>query len=149
MKKIFWTTVFWLLVIFLFRSYVRLFNTSLGRSVGSRFGVSQQVCLTGSVDNGIAQQLGDIQNQLTVINGKIQSDSQVSVQDSLFQTNVPTRVALYYFNQTADQKLPPEQQINIDSLMPVYRMFPASKNLLVDTITELIKGNLTANERQQ
>jgi hypothetical protein len=28
-------------------------------------------------------------------------------------------------------------------------MFPASKNLLLDTINELIRGNLTAAERQQ
>ncbi|MEI7557336.1 MAG: hypothetical protein WCJ45_00305 [bacterium] len=45
--------------------------------------------------------------------------------------------------------MPPEQQVNVGSLLPVYRIFPASNNLLVDTINELIKGNLTASEQQQ
>jgi hypothetical protein len=37
----------------------------------------------------------------------------------------------------------------VDSILPVYRMFPASKNILEDTLNELIKGNLTASEKQQ
>jgi hypothetical protein len=83
-----------------------------------------------------------------MISQKLQSEPQ-DVQTLPFQTTTPTKLALYYFNQTEDQKLSPEQQINIDSILPVYRMFPASKNILVDTINELIKGNLTAQELQQ
>lgn len=131
---------------------MRLFNRPLGNQIGSRFGVSQQICLTtGGVDTWIIQQLSVIQTQLDVINQKLQSDPEVPVQNqsSLFQTTTPTKVALYYFNQTEDQKLPPEQQINIDSLFPVYRIFPASKDLLVDTVNELIQWNLTAQEKQQ
>jgi len=149
MKKIFWTTVFWLLVIFLFRSYMRVFNHPLGREVGSRFGKCQQVCLTGGIATGLTEQLTSIQTQLDLLNQKLQSESQQTPQISLFQTTAPTKVALYYFNQTEDQKLAPEQQVNLSSILPVYRIFPASKNLLVDTINELIKGNLTANEKQQ
>jgi len=140
MKKIFWTTVFWLLVIFLFRSYVRLFNASLGLSIGSRFGrVPQQVCLTGNDTSGLTNQLAAIQTQLDSITQKLQSEPETPSQTSVFQTTSPTKVALYYFNQTVDQKLDPTQQINIDSILPVYRMFPATQNLLVDTINELIK----------
>ena len=149
MKKIFWTTIFWLLIIFLFRFYSRVFHPSLGREVGSWFGVSHQMCLTGIPSPDLTQQLATIQTQLDAINTKLPSESLPSLQNSLFQTRVPTRVALYYFNQTEDQKLSPEQQINVDSLLPVYRVFSASKNLLVDTINELIKGNLTAEEKQQ
>ena len=150
MKKIFWTTVFWFLVIFLFRSYMRLFDHPLGREIGSRFGKTpQQVCLTGSDTSGLANQLTSIQTQLDSITQKLQSEPQQTSQASLFQTTTPTKVALYYFNQTEDQKLTPEQQINVASILPVYRIFPPSKNLLIDTINELIKGNLTANEKQQ
>jgi hypothetical protein len=129
---------------------MRLFNKPLGLHIGSRFGkVPQQICLTGNDNSGLTTQLDGIQIQLDLINQKLQSEPETSVQTSIFQTTTPTKVALYYFNQTEDQKLAPEQQINIDSILPVYRMFPASKNLLVDTINELIKGNLIAQEKTQ
>jgi hypothetical protein len=129
---------------------MRLFNTPLGLHIGSRFGkVPQQICLTGNDNSGLTTQLDGIQTQLDLINQKLQSEPGSKTEDALFQTTTPTKVALYYFNQTQDQKLVPEQQINIDSILPVYRMFPASKNLLLDTINELIRGNLTAAERQQ
>ena len=139
MKKIFRTTVVWLILIFLFRSYVRLFNKPLSTQIGSRFGVSQQVCLTGTTTTDVTQQLDSIQTQLTLITQKLQSEPETPVQTSPFQTTVPTKVALYYFNQTVDQKLAPEQQVNTNSILPVYRIFPASKNLLIDAINELIK----------
>ena len=97
----------------------------------------------------MTQQLDTIQTQLDLINQKLQSEPTSSSQTSSFQTTAPTKVALYYFNQTEDQKLSPEQQVNVNSILPVYRIFPASKNLLVDTINELIKGNLTATEKLQ
>ena len=151
MKKIFWTTVFWVVIIFLFRSFVRLFDKPLGREVGSWFGKCQcqQICLTWSENSWLTQQLDTIQTQLDLINQKLQSESETPLQeqDSLFQTKTPTKVALYYFNQIEDQKLAPEQQINTSSLLPVYRIFPATNNLLVDTINELIKGKLSASEK--
>lgn len=151
MKKIFWTTVFWFLIIFLFRSYMRVFNHPLGREIGSRFGKTpQQVCLTWGIATGLTEQLDTIQTQLDQITQKLESESQTTPQQtSLFQTTTPTKVALYYFNQSVDQKLTPEQQVNVNSILPVYRIFPVSKNLLVDTINELLKGNLTAAEKQQ
>lgn len=109
----------------------------------------QQVCLTGSDTSGLTDQLTTIQTQLDSITQKLQSEPGSKTEDALFQTTTSMKVGLYYFNQTEDQKLAPEQQINIDSILPVYRIFPASKNLLLDAIRELIKGNLTANEKQQ
>jgi len=121
---------------------MRVFNTPLSREVGSRFGkVPQQVCLTGGVNTGLTDltdQLDVIKTQLDLINEKLQSAPSAPAQTLPFETTAPTKVALYYFNQTADQKLAPGQQINIDSILPVYRIFPASKNLLVDAINELI-----------
>jgi len=105
----------------------------------------------GVIDTGLTDQLTSIQTQLDSITQRLQSQSEApaSPQNLPFQTTAPTKVALYYFNQTEDQKLAPEQQINIASILPVYRIFPPSKNLLIDTINELIKGNLTADEKTQ
>ena len=129
---------------------MRLFNKPLGLHIGSRFGkVPQQICLTNGVTTGFTEQLDSIKTQLDLINQKLQSEPETSPQTSIFQTSTPTKVALYYFNQAEDQKLAPEQQINVDSILPVYRMFPASKNLLIDTINGLIKGNLIAQEKAQ
>lgn len=128
---------------------MRLFDAPLGRQVGSRFPHAQQVCLTGTVMTGFTEQFDLIKAQLDLINQKIQSEPQTSVPNAVFQTNAPTKVALYYFNHIEDQKLAPEQQVNLSSILPVYRMFPVSKNILIDTINELIKGNLTASEKQQ
>ena len=139
MKKIFWTTIFWFLVIFLFRSYMRLFDKPLSKEIGSRFGVSQQVCLTGNDTTSLTNQLYILQTQLDLLNQKFESGPITTTQDSSFKTTAPTKVALYYFNQTTDQKLAPEQQVNINSILPVYRIFPASKNILEATINELIK----------
>ncbi len=155
MKKIFRTTLFWFLIIFLFRSYLRVFNKPLGREIGSRFGKCSQVCLTGSVaapvSTGFDDQLANIYDELTLINQKLtnQTDSSSSMDtSSVFKTTAPTKVALYYFNQIEDQKLPAEQQVNIHSILPVYRIFPVSDDLLVDVVNELIKGNLTVSEQK-
>jgi hypothetical protein len=58
---------------------------------------------------------------------------------SSFATTTATKVALYYFNSKEDAKLPPEQQINVDSLQPIYRTLPATDDLLRDTIQLLIQ----------
>ena len=153
MKKIFRTTLVWFLLIFLFRSYLRVFNKPLSKHIGSRFGGAQQVCMTGNTSPDLTNQISDIQNQLTIITQKIESDTQLQTtippQDSAFETKTSMKIALYYFNQTEDQKLAPEQQINIASILPVYRIFPASKNVLVDTINELLKWSLTSAESKQ
>jgi spore germination protein GerM len=39
--------------------------------------------------------------------------------------------------------------VNVASILPVYRIFPASKNILIDTISELLAWKLTPNERRQ
>jgi len=66
-------------------------------------------------------------------------ESQVPSSISPFATQTTSKVVLYYFNQKEDGKLPPEQQINVDSLLPVYRNLPATDDALRDTITYLIQ----------
>ena len=148
MKKIFWTVIVMSLLVFLFWSYVRLFNKPLAVQVATWFAKCEQTCLTtgGIVNTDVTDQLDVIKTQLDVINQKLESQSISTTEDALFATTTSTKVGLYYFNQLADEKLAPEQQININSVLHVYRNFPATNNLLLDTIKELIKGDLTAEE---
>lgn len=153
MKKIFWTILLMFLLLFLFWAYLRLFNSHLASRLASWFASCEQcVCQTDSCEAQIpdfSQQFDAIKTQLADITKKLESQPSITGDQSLFETRVPTKVALYYFNQIVDQKLPLEQQINLTSLLPVYRIFPPSKNLLVDVVNELIKGNLTVEEKRQ
>lgn len=149
MKKVFWTIITIFLMIFLFRSYMRLFDKPLAARVASWFSPCEQISLiTGTVNTDVTDQLDVIEAQLDLINQKLEAQPEPGskTEDTLFSTTTPTKVGLYYFNQDIDAKLPPEQQINVNSILPVYRMFPASNNLLLDAIKELIEGNLTADE---
>jgi len=151
MKKIFRTTVFWIVLVFLFRAYVRVFDHNLGLSIGSRFGTSTPVCVTSwaSVQlSGFNDQLTAIQTQLNDLTQKLSAVSlSTPASTTSFVTTTSTQVALYYFNQKEDSKLPPAQQINVDSLQPVYRTLAASDDILRDTLNTLIQWNLTANEK--
>jgi hypothetical protein len=150
MKKILWTIFVMSLLVFLFWSYVRLFNKPLAFQVSTWFAKCEQTCVTtgGVVNTDLTDQLDVIKTQLDVINQKLEAEPESASQteDTLFSTTTSTKVELYYFNQVADEKLAPEQQINVNSILSVYRNFPASDNLLLATIKELIKGNLTAEE---
>ena len=91
-----------------------------------------------------------IQTQLNDITQKLSSASSTApLQSSAspFATTASTKISLYYFNQKEDSKLPPGQQINVASLLPVYRMFPATDDLLRDSIAYLIQGSLTPEEK--
>lgn len=138
------------LLIFLFWAYLRVFNKPLAAQVSTWFAKCEQTCLTtsGAVNTDLTDQLDVIKTQLDVINQKLEAQPEPGskTEDTLFSTTKATKVGLYYFNQEADEKLAPEQQINVNSILPVYRMFPATDNLLLDTIKELIKWNLTAEE---
>lgn len=143
MKKIFWTTAFWLLAIVIFWSYVRLFDQSLGTQVGGLFGATTTTCPTNVVAtpllSGLDVQLSAIQTQLQDITQRLTSSSVQSPSPTTsFVTTVPTKVALYYFNQKEDAKLPLSQQINVASLQPVYRELPPSQDILTDTINALL-----------
>ncbi|MEI8091435.1 MAG: hypothetical protein WCG98_04295 [bacterium] len=65
--------------------------------------------------------------------------SPVTPATTSFASTAPTKVALYYFNQKEDAKLPIAQQINVDSILPIYRTLAPSNNLLNDTIQLLLQ----------
>ena len=150
MKKIFWTTVFRIVVVFLFRAYLRVFDHPLGQTIGSWFGKSTSVCVTSGAGvqlSGFNYQLTIIQTQLSDLTQKLSTVSLTSSATPSFVTTAPTKVALYYFNQKEDAKLPPEQQINVDSLIPVYRTLPATDDILRDTINLLIQCSFSVTEK--
>ena len=121
--------------------------------IGEWFGKTCPVCLattSGAQISGLDMQLQAIQTQLNDITQKLSSAaSSTPLQSSAspFAATTQTKIALYYFNQKEDSKLPPEQQINVDSLLPVYRMFPPTADALKDTIAYLIQGALTLEEK--
>lgn len=111
--------------------------------VGQFFGVSTPVCVSNGIVtpqlSGLEQQLTSIQTQLQDITQKMATSTLPSSSPaSSFVTNTPTKVALYYFNQREDAKLPINQQVNVDSLQPVYRVLAPSQNIISDTITSLL-----------
>jgi len=130
-----------------------LFDKPLAAKIAHRFAKCEQAvvdtdnCDTVSVD--LTEHFDAIKMQLETLTQQLKIEPGSRTEDALFETTAPTKIALYYFNQSEDQKLAPEQQVNVNSILPVYRIFPASKNVLVDVINELLKGNLTAIEKQQ
>lgn len=151
MKKIFLTSVFWILVVFLFRSYVRLFDHNLGAVVSNFFSKENKVQVI--TDSGISSwSIEEIKNQLLKIEGQIDTISQnmenndTNLDDSLTR-KWNTEVSLFYFNSEEDSKLPIEQQINVNSILPVKRMVNNSKNIIRDSINLLLAGNLSQIEK--
>jgi len=145
MKKIFWTTVFWLAAILIFRWYLRWFDNWLAKNVSNLIGVSvtNQSWMVSS-----SQELLD---QIKAMQSQLDSISQSLTKDGWDQNNLQTiweqTVKLFYFNQSEDNKLAPAQQLNLSSILSIDRVIPASKNIIVDTINMLLEWNLTTDER--
>ncbi len=151
MKKILWTSVFWLLIIFLFRSYVRLFDSNLWNSVANFFSAekSTQIVDNTGVSSGSIQ---EIKNQLLKIETQMNTISQnmenkTPSTDNFLVRKGTAEVSLFYFNNKEDAKLPIEQQVNLNSIMPVKRMISNSKNIIQDTINLLLAWNLSQIEK--
>ena len=143
MKKIFWTTVFWLAAILIFRWYLRWFDDGLATNVSSLIGATT----TCDPNNGTSQQLLD---QIKAMQTQLDSISQSLIQNAssgnYTQTIWAQTVKLFYFNQTEDNKLPPVQQLNSSSVLPVERVISWSQNIIEDTINMLLEWNMTTDE---
>lgn len=144
MKKIFWTSVFWLAVILIFRWYLRWFDDWLANNVSSLIGAQ----MDSQWDNTASQQLLD---QIKTMQIQLDSISQSLIQNGSTQSNTqtmwPQTVKLFYFNQTEDAKLPVAQQLNSSSVLSVDRVISGSKNIIEDTINMLLDWSLTSDER--
>lgn len=145
MKKVFWTSVFWILVVALFRWYLRWFDDWLANSVSNLIWV-EKICDDVSSDEtnqDLINQIKSMQEQLNIISSSLSSEDN---KDNLLATNNPQNIKLYYFNQVEDSKLPVNQQLNSSSVLPVDRVIPRSNNLIQDTINMLIEWNLSQEE---
>lgn len=131
MKKIFWTSIFWIAVVVLFGVYLFVYQPASPRVV---------------VISGHQSQLSD---ELAAISAKIDlagSKIAQSVAPQVLSSSSPILVKLYYFNEQEDKLLPPEKQASPQSLSPVFRTLPSSDNILKDTISLLLQWALTENE---
>jgi hypothetical protein len=145
MKKIFWTTVFWLAAILIFRWYLRWFDNWLAKNVSNLIGASV------TNQSWIAFSSQELLDQIKAMQSQLDSISQSLTKDGWDQNNLQTiweqTVKLFYFNQSEDNKLAPAQQLNLSSILSIDRVIPASKNIIVDTINMLLEWNLTTDER--
>ncbi|MFZ2150998.1 MAG: GerMN domain-containing protein [Candidatus Absconditicoccaceae bacterium] len=146
MKKIFWTTVFWLAIVLIFRGYLRWFDDGLAQNVSNLIGVDMTYDNQGN--NANSQELLD---QIKSMQTQLDNISQSLVQNGGNQNNLQVMgaqtIKLFYFNQTEDNKLPTAQQLNSSSVLPVERIISGSKNVIEDTINALLEGGLTSEER--
>lgn len=146
MKKILWTTVFWLAAILIFRWYLRWFDDWLALNVSNLIGV-ETVCnlpWNNVVSQELLDQIKSMQIQLDSIS---QSLTQNGPEENDLQPMWAQTIKLFYFNQTEDNKLPLVQQLNSSSVLPIERVISWSKNLIEDTINVLLEWNLTNDER--
>jgi hypothetical protein len=146
MKKIFWTTVFWLAAILIFRWYLRWFDDWLAQNVSSLIWV--EIAYDKQWNNANSQELLD---QIKSMQNQLDSISQSLMQNGWNQNNLPVlwvqTIKLFYFNQTEDNKLPIAQQLNSSSVLPIERIISWSRNIIEDTINTLLEWNLTSEER--
>jgi hypothetical protein len=146
MKKIFWTTVFWLAAILIFRWYLRWFDDWLAQNVSSLIWV--EIAYDKQWNNANSQELLD---QIKSMQNQLDSISQSLMQNGWNQNNLPVMwvqtIKLFYFNQTEDNKLPIAQQLNSSSVLPIERIISWSRNIIEDTINTLLEWNLTSEER--
>lgn len=151
MKKILRTSIFWILVVGLFWSYVRLFDHDLWNTVASLF-AKMEACETVTTSEISSGSMDEIKAQLLKIENQINSISQnIENKDTNLDASLAkkwnTEVSLFYFNTKEDAKLPIEQQINVNSILPVKRMISNSKNIIRDAVNLLVAGNLSQIEK--
>lgn len=147
MKKILWTTVFWLAAILIFRGYLKRFDNNTAQIVSKLIWI-ENACdenWDNIVTKELLEQIQSMQTQLDAISQSIKPnpDNQEISQQSYW----PQTVKLFYFNQTEDNKFPTPQQINSASVLPIERTISWSKDIITDTINILLNGNLTTDER--
>jgi len=154
MKKIFWTSIIFLLIVILFWAYARFFDAHLGNKIAPLFSKTVPV-QTGTIVTGdmVFENLDALSANLDIVAGKVaemktQASQTPTIQEKPPQVVEDVAIKLYYFNEKEDKLLPPEQQASPQSLAPVFRSIPASDYVTVieDTINLLLQGALTENE---
>lgn len=154
MKKIFWTSIFWIGIVVLFWLYIKIFNQNLWDSIWNiiyKSNVDMVVEVDTWDNNVIFDQLTAINTEVDIIADKVIETKQMAEENKLnpMWVNEPAAVKLYYFNEKEDKKLDPAQQVNINSILPVSRTITATNDIIRETINLLLEWALTNDEVRQ
>ena len=79
----------------------------------------------------------------------ISNDELTTIIETEATTEKDYTVQLFYFNEQVDSELPSSDQLNRSSVLPIQRRITATstENLIEETLTLLIAGTLTDNEK--
>lgn len=166
LKTLFWTTIFWIVAVGLFYVYLIWLNKPLASQIAGYISSTPTVCeTTGTVQTtdtlaqdvqSLVQQSQMMQSQLTMLMSRLetmpnstQSSNASSTMGMPSSTNGMQTVKLYYFNQLEDAKLPANQQLNTNSILPIQRSIMISNDIITDTINALIQTPLSSEEVMQ
>ena len=164
--KTFLKTFFIALLVFVvlelwFWWYMKFFNQDLASKVAWYIYKTQkttQIEPTENLENKqmldqiqlLLEKISNLENQISNMSNDIQNinetenkpDNKIEIPVS----NWKTTVKLYYFNQEEDKKLSVEQQLNVNSILPIERTISKSDNLIEDVIALLLEWKLTNEE---
>ncbi len=151
MKKIFWTSIFWIALVVAFGLYLRIVGWNLADKVANVFANQNisGVITQSTQQTGILDEIAIISQQIDIVEEKMNQIPVTTTPSTDLSCVSGTAVKLYYFNQIQDQKLSPEQQININSILPITRNLSASQNIIKDTINLLLEWNLADEDIKQ
>jgi spore germination protein GerM len=147
MKQVFRTTVFRFVVIGWFGLYMKRFNTQRALQVSHFLVKNPEAIVIDNTRSELGEKLDEISLQITSIYNKLHDQTTQEEPSMIPTATAPTTVRLYYFNELEDSKLPAEQQINTNSIMPIQRTIRSSQNLIEDTIKILLQGNISEQEK--
>jgi spore germination protein GerM len=142
MKTFFRTTAFRLVIVGWFGLYMKRFNTERAQYVSNFLVQQEQVAIQEPTIGSYS-----IEQKLDSIIALLSWDKPSQPETNRPKATEPTTIQLYYFNELEDSKLPIEQQINTNSILPVNRTIRSSSNLIADAIKILLQGNLSEPEK--
>lgn len=167
LKTLFWTTIFWIAAVGLFYVYLIWLNKPLASQIAGYISTTPTVCeTTGAVQTAdtltqdvqaLVQQSQMMQSQLTMLMSRLETMPNNTQPSSIASstmgmpssTNGMQTVKLYYFNQLEDAKLPNNQQLNTNSILPIQRSVMINEDIITDTINALIQTPLSPEEITQ
>lgn len=143
MKKILFTTLFWLIVLFWFVFYIKFLDSEMATAVSNFIIRNPDIVASNKLRREFDEKFDTLITSF--------DDLDATVREYLSESNTweALEVALYYFNKQQDENVPTSQQPSIDSILPVYRQLVDSDNIIKDTINLLIKWELTQEELEQ
>lgn len=151
-KTFLYTSLFWIVVVGGLTAYMKWFDNTLATQVTNFIGdVKVEECIDPNdeiIDNldTVFQELQSVKTELNNLKTATPvATTPVTKPEVPVAPMTTETVKLFYFNQIEDSTLPPLQQINTSSVLPVERTIQTN-NVIKDTIELLIQGQLNQNE---